>query len=117
MGKFVDKYGNSLFHNIMKNISKNKGKYVLVLVDYQKCMVKILRCINHKKYDAVKFISEKEHSLLVGACEEGLDEFVDRLLKDGADPTKYCKTREKKLAIHIAGSKGYIEIFQSLINK
>ncbi|CAL4069662.1 unnamed protein product, partial [Meganyctiphanes norvegica] len=116
--KVVDKYGNSLFHTIMKCISKRKTTVeTFNSVDHKKCMVSILKCINHEKYDKFIFIKENEHNLLLDACDEGQTEFVDRLLKDGADPTKYCKFIEKKFAIHIAGSKGYIEIFRKLINK
>ncbi|CAL4222572.1 unnamed protein product, partial [Meganyctiphanes norvegica] len=116
--KFVDNYGNSLFHITMKCITKRKEKAsILNYTDHKKCMINILKYINLEKYTGIKFIKEKEHSLLLDACEEGLNDFVDRLLKDGADPTIYCKPREKKFAIHIACSKGYFDILELLIDR
>ncbi|CAL4124292.1 unnamed protein product, partial [Meganyctiphanes norvegica] len=116
--KFADRYGNSLFHIIMKSISKSKAKAELLdFVYYKKCMEIILKYVNHEKYDEFKFIKEKEHCLLVDACEEGLHEFVDRLLNDGADPTKYCNRTEYRFPLHIAGSNGYILIFKSIVDR
>ncbi|CAL4071617.1 unnamed protein product [Meganyctiphanes norvegica] len=116
--EFVDKYGNSLFHIIMKSISKTKAKLdKSESVDYKKCLVNFLKYINCEKYDGCIFIKEKEHNLLLDACEEGINELVVRLLKDGADPAKYFKARERNFSTHIAGSNGYIEIFKRLVCK
>ncbi|CAL4118992.1 unnamed protein product, partial [Meganyctiphanes norvegica] len=115
--QFVDKYGNSLFHILIKSIYKNKAKVDRFGIDYDKCMGTVLKYTKHEKYNEFTFFKEKEHNLLVDACQKGLNECVRRLLKENVDPTKYYKPGDNKFAIHIAGSRGYIEIFESLINK
>ncbi|CAL4124851.1 unnamed protein product [Meganyctiphanes norvegica] len=59
--------------------------------------------------------SQSYHNLLYDACEEGLAQYVEELLRIGADPTDYCDGKEEKYAILVTARKGYVNVLDLLM--
>ncbi|CAL4154434.1 unnamed protein product, partial [Meganyctiphanes norvegica] len=113
-----NKFGNTVFHTILKGLSKsrNGGKSNQLNYDnYKESMAVLMKYKDEFEND---LIIKEDYPLIFEASEENLSDFVAILLQQSSNvnPLGYFKTKHKVNPFLLACSKGNIDTVEVLIN-
>ncbi|CAL4130404.1 unnamed protein product, partial [Meganyctiphanes norvegica] len=110
-------WGNTIFHILIKSLSKSKKNEKPNQSDYDFYYKSMEVLMQYKDSFRDNLIIEEDYSLICDASKENLCDFVKLLLQQGgANPLNYFRKRDKRNPLQLACSNGNCNVVELLIN-